>query len=70
MTRPLAIAAGGLTKTLETGTLVDDVSFVVPAGTVAALVGPHGSGKTTVLRLLLGLLTPTSGTVTLVGPGR
>ncbi|MFE3193390.1 ABC transporter ATP-binding protein [Nocardia sp. NPDC059240] len=69
MTRPLAIAAGGLTKTLESGTIVDDVSFVVPAGTVAALVGPHGAGKSTVLRMLLGLLTPTSGTATVGGPG-
>ncbi|GAB2506899.1 ABC transporter ATP-binding protein [Nocardia heshunensis] len=69
MTRPLAVAAGGLTKTLETGTIVDDVSFVVPAGTVAALVGPHGAGKSTVLRMLLGLLTPTSGTTTLGDPG-
>ncbi|MEC3952206.1 ABC transporter ATP-binding protein [Nocardia sp. CDC153] len=69
MTRPLAFAAGGLTKTFDTVTAVDDVSFVVPAGTVAALVGPHGAGKSTVLRMLLGLLTPTSGTASVGGPG-
>ncbi|MEC3916627.1 ABC transporter ATP-binding protein [Nocardia sp. CDC160] len=69
MTRPLAFAAGGLTKTFDTVTAVDEVSFVVPAGTVAALVGPHGSGKSTVLRMLLGLLTPTSGTASVGGPG-
>ncbi|MVU81984.1 ATP-binding cassette domain-containing protein [Nocardia sp. ET3-3] len=69
MTRPLAFAAGGLTKTFETVTAVDDVSFVVPAGKVAALVGPHGAGKTTLLRMLLGQLTPTSGTASVGGPG-
>ncbi|MFE3022872.1 ABC transporter ATP-binding protein [Nocardia tengchongensis] len=67
--RPLAFAVGGLTKTFDSLTAVDDVSFVVPAGSVAALVGPHGAGKTTVLRMLLGLLTPTSGTASVGGPG-
>ncbi|MFJ4652304.1 ATP-binding cassette domain-containing protein [Nocardia sp. NPDC088792] len=62
--RPLAFAATGLSKTFETRTAVDDVSFVVPTRTVAALVGPPGAGKTTVLRLLLGQLRPTSGTAT------
>ncbi|AYF72685.1 ATP-binding cassette domain-containing protein [Nocardia yunnanensis] len=69
MTRPLAFAAGALTKTFETVTAVDDVSFVVPAGKVAALVGPHGAGKSTVLRMLLGLLTPSAGTANVGGPG-
>lgn len=69
MTRPLAFAAAGLTKTFDTEPAVEDVSFVVPAGKVAALVGPHGAGKTTVLRMLLGLLTPTSGTASVGGPG-
>lgn len=69
MTRPLAFAAAGLTKTFDAVTAVEEVSFVVPAGKVAALVGPHGAGKTTVLRMLLGLLTPTSGTASVGGPG-
>lgn len=67
--RALAFAVGGLSKSFETVTAVDDVSFVVPAGKIAALVGPHGAGKTTVLRMLLGLLTPTSGTASVGGPG-
>ncbi|MFF0608299.1 ABC transporter ATP-binding protein [Nocardia tengchongensis] len=67
--RPLAFAVGGLTRTFDSLTAVDDVSFVVPAGSVAALVGPHGAGKTTVLRMLLGLLAPTSGTASVGGPG-
>ncbi|MCU1643611.1 MAG: putative transporter ATP-binding protein [Nocardia sp.] len=67
--RPLAFAAAGLSKTFDTVTAVDDASFVVPAGKVAALVGPRGAGKTTVLLMLLGQLTPTSGTARVGGPG-
>lgn len=65
--RPLAFAAAGLTKTYDTVTAVDQVSFVVPSGRIAALVGPAGAGKTTVLRLLLGLQTPTSGSARVGG---
>ncbi|NNH69757.1 ABC transporter ATP-binding protein [Nocardia uniformis] len=67
--RPLAFAVTGLSKSFGVETPVRDVSFVVPAGTVAVLVGPPGAGKTTVLRMLLGLLTPTSGTANIGGPG-
>lgn len=42
---------------------LDDVSFVVPAGTVAAIVGESGSGKTTALRCFNRLVTPDSGAV-------
>jgi ABC-2 type transport system ATP-binding protein len=46
---------------------VDDLSFGVEAGTITGFLGPNGSGKTTTLRALLGLLTPTSGTATIGG---
>jgi len=46
---------------------VDDVSFSVPRGSVTALLGRNGSGKTTTLRMLLGLLEPTRGSSTLLG---
>lgn len=46
---------------------VDDVSFVAPAGTVTALIGPTGCGKSTILRIFAGLVTPTSGDVTIDG---
>ncbi|MEX0690275.1 MAG: ABC transporter ATP-binding protein [Gemmatimonadales bacterium] len=44
---------------------VNDVSFTLAAGSMTALVGPNGGGKTTLLRLLLGRLTPDRGEVTL-----
>ena len=47
--------------------LLDDASFRVGEGTVAALVGPNGGGKTTLMRLIAGDVTPQSGTVTTSG---
>jgi len=44
-----------------------ECSLAVPAGHVAALVGPNAAGKTTLLNLTVGLATPTSGTVTVLG---
>jgi ABC-2 type transport system ATP-binding protein len=46
---------------------VDDLSFGVESGTITGFLGPNGSGKTTTLRALLGLLTPTSGSATIGG---
>jgi ABC-2 type transport system ATP-binding protein len=65
--RPPAVTAAGLTKRFEATVAVHDVSFTVPAGTVAALVGPDGAGKSTVAGLLLGLVAPTAGTRTIAG---
>ncbi|TQM30803.1 ABC transporter ATP-binding protein [Nocardia bhagyanarayanae] len=56
-----ALVVRGLSKRYELGSAVEDVGFSVPAGSTAALVGPAGSGKTTILRILLGLLEPSSG---------
>lgn len=44
-----------------------DVTFSVPAGSVTVLVGPNGSGKTTAVRAVLGLVTPDNGTVAVFG---
>jgi ABC-2 type transport system ATP-binding protein len=46
---------------------VDHLSFTVAAGTITGFLGPNGSGKTTTLRALLGLVEPTSGTVRIAG---
>jgi ABC-type multidrug transport system, ATPase component len=48
-------------------TVLDGVSFSVEPGTVAALVGPNGSGKTTTLHVLAGLAAPDDGTATVAG---
>jgi ABC-2 type transport system ATP-binding protein len=56
----------GLTKTFGSVTAVHDLSFTARAGRVTGFLGPNGSGKTTTLRMLLGLVRPTSGTA-LVG---
>ncbi|WBM79181.1 ABC transporter ATP-binding protein [Cryobacterium breve] len=46
-------------------TILDDVSAVIPTGSVTGLLGPNGAGKSTLLRLVAGLHTPTSGRITL-----
>ena len=48
-------------------TVIDDVSFSVPAGSVTGFLGPNGAGKSTSMRALLGLTEPDSGTATVGG---
>ncbi|NLC98455.1 MAG: ATP-binding cassette domain-containing protein, partial [Actinomycetales bacterium] len=50
-----------LTKQFKSVRAVDDLSFTVNPGRVTGFLGPNGSGKTTTLRMLLGLMNPTSG---------
>ncbi len=47
--------------------VLHEVAFAVPVGSVFAMVGPNGAGKTTLLSVAAGLLTPTSGTVRILG---
>ena len=56
-----------LTKRFAHQVAVDRVDLVVPAGSVYGFLGPNGSGKTTTIRMLLGLIGPTSGEVDLLG---
>ncbi len=64
----VAIASSGLTKRFRGGQVaVDELDLNVPAGAVYGFLGPNGSGKTTTIRMLLGLIFPTSGTHTLLG---
>ena len=56
-----------LTKTFGRVTAVRDVSFSAPAGMVTGLLGPNGSGKTTTLRIALGLVQPSAGEVLIGG---
>ncbi|MBT2506426.1 ABC transporter ATP-binding protein [Streptomyces sp. ISL-98] len=58
----------GLTKRFRGGQLaVDGLDLTVPAGSVFGFLGPNGSGKTTTIRMLMGLIEPTSGTATMLG---
>lgn len=66
---PPAVQVRGLTKTYGRRTVVDAVTFDVPAGAVSGLIGPNGAGKTTVMAMLLGLVRPTSGTAQVLGRG-
>lgn len=56
-----AIEVRGLTKMYGRRTAVEELSFVVPRGSVVGLLGPNGAGKSTTLRAIVGLLRPTSG---------
>jgi ABC-2 type transport system ATP-binding protein len=58
-----AISVRHLTKTYGTHTVVDDMTFDVPAGRVVGLIGPNGSGKTTTMKSLLGLVKPSGGDI-------
>ncbi|HBJ18314.1 MAG TPA: multidrug ABC transporter ATP-binding protein, partial [Clostridiales bacterium] len=51
-----------LTKRYGNFIALDDVSFEVPRGKIIGFLGPNGSGKTTCIKIIAGLLTPTGGT--------
>ena len=62
-----AIATDGLTKRFGSATVVSDLALRVPAGSVFGFLGPNGSGKTTTIRMLLGLLSADGGEARLLG---
>jgi ABC-2 type transport system ATP-binding protein len=57
----------GLTKQFRQQTVVAGIDLEVPAGAVYGFLGPNGSGKTTTIRMLLGLVGPTAGSITMLG---
>jgi ABC-2 type transport system ATP-binding protein len=61
------IRARGLTKRFGDFTAVDDLDFEVAPGAIFAFLGANGSGKSTTIRMLIGLLTPTAGTIEVDG---
>lgn len=62
-----AISSSGLTKRFGAQTAVDAIDLEVPTGAVYGFLGPNGSGKTTTIRMLLGLIHPTAGTARVLG---
>jgi ABC-2 type transport system ATP-binding protein len=64
---PSAIEVRGLSKQFGAVRAVDDLTFEVAEGRVTGFLGPNGSGKTTTLRMLLGLVSTTGGSATIGG---
>jgi len=62
-----AVRADRLSKVYKTSTAVDGISFALPRGGITGLLGGNGAGKTTTIAMLMGLVTPTSGTVRVLG---
>jgi ABC-2 type transport system ATP-binding protein len=62
-----SIDVRGLTKRYGPRTVVDDLSFTVPAGRVTGFLGPNGAGKSTTMRMIMGLAAPDGGSATIGG---
>jgi ABC-2 type transport system ATP-binding protein len=63
----LAIRARGLSRQFGAVTAADGVDLDIPEGQIYGFLGPNGSGKTTIIRMLCGLLTPSAGEVDVLG---
>jgi ABC-2 type transport system ATP-binding protein len=66
MSKPVVITEN-LTRRFGDFIAVDHVSFTVEAGEIIGYLGPNGSGKTTIIRMLLGLYEPSEGKATVLG---
>ncbi len=62
-----ALTLDAVTKNYGNRTVVDGLSFSVPAGSIVALLGPNGAGKSTTMKLCAGFITPDSGTIRVGG---
>ena len=62
-----AVAVDRLVKVYKNTRAVDGISFALPHGSITALLGGNGAGKTTTIAMIMGLVVPTSGTVTVLG---
>lgn len=67
MSEPLVIDVRGLSKRFGNKTVVDQVDLAVPRGRIMGFLGPNGSGKTTTIRMICGLLKPDAGSGTCLG---
>ena len=63
----LAIEARGVSKSFGDFTAIQDINLNVPTGSIYGFLGPNGCGKSTTIRVLTGLLTPTKGSVNVLG---
>lgn len=67
MTGEVAVSARGLTRSFGAVTAVNGVDFAVTKGEIFGLVGPDGAGKSTIMRMLAGVLQPDAGGISLAG---
>ena len=67
MTSEPVISVKNLTRRFGEFVAVDHINFDVNAGEIVGYLGPNGSGKTTTIRMLLGLLIPSEGSATVLG---
>lgn len=65
--RAVAVRAQELTRTFGAFVAVDHLNFEIPTGAVWGFLGPNGAGKSTTIRMLCGILSPTSGQATVLG---
>ncbi len=65
--KEIAIALDHVSFAYQESMILTDVSLSIPQGEFYAVIGPNGGGKTTLIKLMLGLLTPCQGSVTLLG---
>jgi ABC-2 type transport system ATP-binding protein len=66
MSKPI-VEVRNLTKRFGDFTAVDNITFDINEGEILGLLGPNGAGKTTTIHMLLGLITPSSGTIKMFG---
>lgn len=59
----VVLAVSNLSKTIKKSPIIKDVSFELNRGEILGLLGPNGSGKTTILKMLVGLIKPNKGTI-------
>ena len=64
---PAPLEVRGVTKLFGDFRAVDSVSFSLPAGSIYGFLGPNGAGKTTTIRMILEIIKPTSGSITVLG---
>ena len=61
--KPMLLTVDRISKEFNDRTVLSDVSFDMGEGEIVGFLGPNGSGKTTTIKIILGLLTPDSGNV-------
>lgn len=61
------ILVQGVSKRFDTFNAVDNISFAVPRGSIFGLLGPNGAGKTTTIRMIMNIIVPDSGSITVLG---